>query len=176
MKSILSRCSLALGRWNKNASKISGKTLNSIDVKIEDIIENYFNKREWYYSKNVAPDGISYDLFFNRERCNLMVLVDVYPEDAFYRVACHLDEKLSDKSIEKGLIEVNKFNQRAIGVCGFINSKGYIRFWVGRNINGNTFSEEAFIVDLLMCMKTTEEKTVEIFKQLHEVDANYSLP
>ena len=165
MKSILSRLCL-----RKGSNKLSGYIPGSANIKIDDVIETYFKKREWYYQKDVREDVIAYSLLFDGDNSHLVVRVYVHHDIAIYRIVCQLGVKLLEDVAEKGMIEINRYNQSSRVVCGCISPQGYIAFWLGRNIDGNTFSEHAFEADLAMCMTAADDTTAEIYQKSHEVD------
>ena len=56
MKSILSRLCL-----RKGSNKLAGYIPGSANIKIDDVIETYFKKREWYYqNKELTPEQIKF--------------------------------------------------------------------------------------------------------------------
>ncbi|MDE6644229.1 MAG: hypothetical protein K2K27_09050 [Muribaculaceae bacterium] len=60
---------------------------------------------------------------------------------------------------------MNKYNLRAQVVSGCISREGDIIFWLGRNTDGNAFSEQAFAMDLDMVFKEADEEIAQIYKQ-----------
>ena len=94
-----------------------------------------------------------------------MLKVDVVPDNAIYHIVCQSETKLLQENINNGIIAMNNYNLKAHVVSGCIGSEGNIIFWLGRNIDGNTFSEQAFAVDFDMVIKETDDETAQIYKQ-----------
>lgn len=140
----------------------------SIDRKIEDVIKGYFDKQEWHYRMYTDEDSIiNFRLGFNGDNEKLMLQVNVWPNNVFYQIICQSETTLPQNNISNGIIAVNNYNLRAYVVSGCISPEGNIIFWLGRNTEGNTFSEQAFAVDFDMVIKETDKETAQIFKQAH---------
>ncbi len=110
---------------------------------------------------------ITFRLGFNGHNETLMLRVDVL-SNAIYQIVCEPETKLSQENINNGIIAMNNYNLlRAQVVSGCIRSEGNIIFWLGRNIDGNTFSEQAFAADLHMVIREADIKTAQIYKQAY---------
>lgn len=96
-----------------------------------------------------------------------MLKVDILPDNAIYHIVCQSETKLPQENMNDGIISMNNYNLKASVVSGCISSEGSIIFWLGRNIDGNTFSEQAFAVDFDMVIKETDNVTAHIFKEAH---------
>ena len=108
---------------------------------------------------------ITFRLGFNGDNEKLMLKVDVMPDNAIYSIVCESETKLSQENINNGIIVMNDYNLKAQVVSGCISSEGDIIFWLGRNIDGNTFSEQAFAVDFNLVIRETDDETAQIYKQ-----------
>ena len=138
----------------------------SSEQKIEDVIKGYFDKQEWHYRMYTDEDSIiTFRLGFNGDNEKLMLKVDVVPDNAIYHIVCQSETKLLQENINNGIIAMNNYNLKAHVVSGCIGTEGNIIFWLGRNIDGNTFSEQAFAVDFDRVIKETDDETAQIYKQ-----------
>lgn len=151
----------------------SGKTTSNKFIqalpsgkKIEDVIKGYFDKNDWHYRMYTDEDSIvTFVLKFSGDNETLNFRVNIIPQDEIYQIICQSETKLAPKDMQNGIIAMNKYNLRAQVVSGCISRKGDIIFWLGRNTDGNTFSEQAFAVDLDMVFKEADEETAQIYKQ-----------
>lgn len=149
--------------------KDSSKELDqysSSNLKIEDVIKGYFDKQEWHYRMYTDEDStITYRLAFNAENEKLMLRVDILPNNATYHIVCQSETTVPQGNITNGIIAMNNYNLSANVVSGCIGSEGNIIFWLGRNIDGNTFSEQAFAVDFNMIINEADDETAQIYKK-----------
>lgn len=160
---LFSSCSHQENESSKEIAQYS-----SSERKIEDVIKSYFDKQEWHYRMCTDDDHIiTFRLGFNGDNEKLMLKVDVLPDNAIYHIVCQSETKLSQENMNDGIISMNNYNLKASVVSGCISSEGSIIFWLGRNIDGNTFSEQAFAVDFDMVIKETDNVTAHIFKEAH---------
>lgn len=138
----------------------------SSERKMEDVIKNYFDKQDWHYRVHTEEDSIiSFQLGFNGENEKVLLRVDVLPNNAIYQIISHSETKLPKDKINDGIIAINNYNIKANIVSGCIGTEGNIIFWLGRNIDGNTFSEQAFATDFDMVIQTADYETAQIYKQ-----------
>ena len=142
------------------------KQTTSLGMNIEDVIKGYFDKNDWHYRKYIDEDSvITYVLRFNGNYEKLLFHVNIIPQDDIYEIICQSKTVLAQKDIDKGIIAINKYNYKTQVVSGCISPEGNIIFWLGRNIDGNTFSEQVFAVDLDMVFKEADDETAQIYKQ-----------
>lgn len=154
------------GSPQENNSKFELNECPSVNQKIEDVIRGYFDKQEWKYRMYTNEDSvITFKLGFSGGNERLMVYVNVFTDEAVYQIGCRSDTKLSQEVIRNGRLAMNNYNIVAKVVSGCIGLDGSIMFWLGRNIDGNTFSEKAFAVDFIMVMNVTDNETAQIYKQ-----------
>lgn len=108
---------------------------------------------------------ITFRLGFNGDNEKLMLQVSILPNNAIYQIICQSETKLTQETISNGIIAMNNYNLRARVVSGCVSSEGNITFRLGRNIDGNTFSEQTFAVDFDTVIKEADDKTAQIYKQ-----------
>lgn len=137
----------------------------SVD-KVEEVIKSYFDKKNWKYQMYTDENSIitfRLGVIGDYETVNIKISID--PEMNFYHIVGGSDISVAEKDRAKGIIAINNYNLSARVVSGCIGSDGSILFWMGRNVNGNAFSEEAFAIDLFMVINETDHQTAHIFKQ-----------
>lgn len=158
---ILSSCSHRKSTPSADLAKFASQ-----EQKIEDVIKGYFDKREWRYRMYTDEDSvITFRLGFTGDNENLTIHVNVFHDEAMYQIICQSETKLSHDDINSGIIAMNEYNLTARIVSGCITDVGNIVFWLGRNIDGNTFSEQAFAVDFNMVICETDDETAQIYKR-----------
>lgn len=156
---------------SSHQEKESSKELppySSSERKIENVIKGYFDKQEWHYRMYTDEDSIiTFRLGFYGDNEKLMLQVNVLPNNDIYQISCRSDTKLPQNIISNGIIAMNDYNLRANVVSGCISPEGNIIFWLGRNTDGNTFSEQAFSIDCDMVIKEADDETAQIYKQAY---------
>lgn len=157
---LFSSCSHQENKSSKELSQYSTR-----EQTIEDVIKGYFDKQGWHYRMYTDEDSIiTFRLGFNGHNEKLTLQVNVLPDNAIYEIIGQSETTLSHEVINAGIIAINNYNLMARVVNGCISHEGDIIFWLGRNIDGNTFSEQAFAVDFDMVVRETDDETAQIYK------------
>lgn len=154
--------------YQKNDPSEGSATHNSENRNIEDVIQGYFDKRKWKYHMHTDENStIRFKLGFTANNEKVFLDVNIFPHNKIYEINCHSETKLPQELVYRGIAAINNYNLSARVVSGCVSPNGDIIFWLGRNIDGNTFSEEAFAIDFEMVIRETDYETAQIYKQSH---------
>lgn len=150
-------------RGNSSKPELTGSP--SGKQKIEDVVRGFFDKQEWKYQRYIDEDSvITFRLGINGENETFMLNVHIFPDNDLYQIVGRTETTLPQDAIKNGMIAMNDYNMESSVVSGYITTEGNIIFWLGRNIDGNTFSEKAFSADFYMVTKETDDETAQIYK------------
>lgn len=134
--------------------------------KVEEVIKRYFDNRDWKYQMFTDENSIiTFRLGITGDNETIHIKIDVDPENNKYHIIGGTDTIISANDVCKGILAMNEYNLRAMVVSGCIANDGSIIFWLGRNLNGNAFSEESFVIDFYMVVREADYQTAQIFKQ-----------
>lgn len=141
---------------------------------VTETIKNYLDSMGWKYELETEDDGDTNIIYTGIEGDNesIRIRVIVYVRSCMCQVACQSETIVSKECIPGAIFAMNEFNLRARIVSGCVTDKGAITFWLGRNTDGDTFSEEAFGADFDMLLKVTDRETAQIFKKAVQYTAN----
>lgn len=155
-------------RSNQKNEPSEGTAIYAGNCKIKDVIQKYFDKRRWKYKMFTDENSaIRFQLGFTANNETVFINVNIFPNNEIYEINCHSETKLPQELIYHGIAAINNYNLSAKVVSGCISPNGDIIFWLGRNTDGNTFSEEAFAIDFEMVIRETDYETAQIYKQSH---------
>ena len=158
---------LAISSCSNSENRISEHDIALSDSKIEDVVKAHFDEQNWKYHMYTDEDSIiTFEMGFTVDNDKLDVRVCIDPDD-LYQIICNTKTELPPAVIDKGIIAMNDYNVSSRVVSGCVTPKGKIVFWIGRNIDGNAFSEQAFAADFAMVLQETEDATSKIFKQIY---------
>lgn len=160
MKYVLSFLTILSILITPSCSKSSSDSpeVNTQDMKIEDVIKTYLDKRELKYRVYTDQDSIqTFELVFTTKGNNLLTFIDIVPKDSVYNVMCRSTSGLPKAMINDAIAEVNKFNLASRFTSACVDSDGDIIFWIGTNYEGNTFSEESFAADLWTVVNAADD-------------------
>lgn len=135
--------------------------------KITEIIKSYFDSEKWKYMFESNNDGTLQSLYsqFTGNNEILRFRINVFPNDKICQILCQPSTKINPNNILGAIQAINEFNLHSRLVCGCIGENGDIAFWLGRNTDGDTFSQEAFAADFHIVFNAAEEETAQIFKK-----------
>lgn len=158
-------CCKSSGSNEENRSLIqsseSGEQKN-----MTDIIRNFFDSQDWKYNIDSEDDSVeSFMLGFTGVNEEIMFCVNVMPNQNMYQIIGQSKTVIPLPNIEAAVRAINRYNLKAKVVCGCVGEDGSINFWMGRNTDGDTFSEEAFSCDFEMVMRVVDTATSLIFKE-----------
>ena len=130
------------------------------------MIRSFFDSQEWKYRQYADEDSIeSFMLGFMGLNEEILFRVDVMPNHDMYQIIGQSKTIVPVSNIEGAIKAINRYNLRAKVVSGCIGEDGAITFWMGRNTDGDTFSEKAFGCDFDMVMREADTATAQIFKE-----------
>ena len=159
---------LSCRRPNSNKEENRSLTMSSEIGEHKDLttmIRSFFDSQEWKY-RQYAEDSIeSFMLGFTGLNEEILFRVDVMPNHDMYQIIGQSKTIIPVSNIERAIKAINRYNLRAKVVSGCIGEDGAITFWMGRNTDGNTFSEKAFGCDFDMVMREADTATAQIFKE-----------
>ena len=130
------------------------------------MIRSFFDSQEWKYRQYSEEDFIeSFMLRFTGLNEEILLRVDVIPNHNMYLIIGQSKTIVPVSNIEGAIKAINRYNLRAKVVSGCIGEDGTITFWMGRNTDGETFSEGAFGCDFDMVMREVDKATAHILKE-----------
>lgn len=133
------------------------------------MIGSFFDSQEWKYRKYTENDSVeSFLLGFTGDNEEILCRVDVMPSHNMYQIIGQSKTILPASNIDGAIKAINRYNLRAKVVSGCVSEDGSITFWMGRNTDGGSFSEDAFGCDFDMVMRETDMTTAHIFKEAME--------
>ena len=119
---------------------------------------------------SLEPEEDSVQAFYiNFEACNenLRFCIRVFFKKSVCLIICSPKTKISLEYRDKAIQAMNEFNGNSMVVSGFIGEQGNVVFSLGRNMEGNTFSKEAFIADFHSVYHVADMKTAQILKKAY---------
>lgn len=91
------------------------------------------------------------------------IFIRIYEQDA-YQIFGYQDITIPEEHRCQILNAVNNYNLGSALVSGCINNAGKLYFYLGRNTDGNSYSQKAFAVDLGCVLSAIEEETNKILR------------
>ena len=129
-------------------------------------IRSFFDSQEWKYRQYMDEDSVeSFMLGFNGLNEEIMFRVDVMPNRNMYHIIAQSKTVIPPSNIDAAIKAINGYNLRAQVVSGCVSEEGNIIFWMGRNTDDGSFSEEAFGCDFDMVMREADTATAQIFQE-----------
>gem|GEM_PF-2089489 len=132
-------------------------------IKNKDVIsmiKSYFKSKELKYGIETEDDGTTiFIVRFHGDNTDIIINVFVMPEINLYQIIGSMNATANPNQRQNVLNAINECNCEAEVTNCYLSDNGRIKFWIGRNIDGDTFSEEAFAADFLMVVTDTEQKT-----------------
>lgn len=104
-------------------------------------------------------------LGFNELNEEIMFRVDVMPNHNMYHIIAQSETVIPPSNIDVAIKSINRYSLRAHVVNGCVSEEGKIIFWMGRNTDDGSFSEDAFGCDFYMVMREADTATAQIFKE-----------
>lgn len=129
-------------------------------------IRNFFDSQEWKYHQYTEEDSVeSFILGFTGLNEEIMFRVDVMPNRNMYHIIAQSETVIPPSNIDAAIKAINRYNLRARVISGCVSEEGNIIFWMGRNTDDGSFSEDAFDCDFHMVMREADTATAHIFKE-----------
>lgn len=153
-----------------NSSGDASRNLSQGEHKdITSTIRNFFDSQEWKYRQYTEEDSVeSFMLGFTGLNEEIMFRVDVMPNRNMYHIIAQSETIIPQSNIDAAIKAINRYNLRAQVVSGCVSEEGNIIFWMGRNTDDGSFSEDAFGCDFRMVMREADTATAHIFKEALE--------
>ncbi len=127
---------------------------------VVSMINSFFKSKELKYGIETEEDGITvFIVRFRGDNTDIIINVFVMPEINLYQIIGSMNVTVQSNQRQSVLNAINECNLEADVTSCYLSNNGEIKFWIGRNIDGDTFSEEAFAADFLMVVNDTEKKT-----------------
>ncbi len=172
---LLSGCFIAIiSCCRSNINRVETKSLSQErecgeQKDLTTMIKNFFESQKWKYRQYIEEDSVdSFLLGFTGENEEVLFRVDVIPNHNMYQIIGQSKTIVPISNIDGAIKAINRYNLRAKVVSGCVSEDGSITFWMGRNTDGGTFSEEAFGCDFDMVMREVDLSTAYIFKEAIE--------
>ena len=174
---LLGGIAIAILSWRKAVTSREENKITSVETgKIEQqdmttMIRGYFDSRQWKYRMYTEEDSVvSFILVFKDDNEEVRFRVVVMPNSNMYQIIGQLNIVIPTPNIDAGIRAINNYNFRARIVSGCVSDEGNIIFWLGRNTDGGTFSEDAFSLDFDMVMREVDYESAQIFKKAMDND------
>lgn len=162
-------CATAIGCTNSKeteteATEKAGKETREDIIKM---IKSYFDKAQWKFTQEYGEDDPAcFISYFNGEtEKDVTMIVRVYSNNTYSIIGCASKVVIPENHFSEGYKAVNEYNLHTPLVCCTLDPDGRIIFWLGRNTDGQAFSEEAFATDFSVILNEADEETSNIFKQ-----------
>lgn len=166
---------IAILSWRKAVTSCEENEITSVETcKIEQqdvttMIRTFFDSRQWKYRMYTEEDSVvSFALAFRGDNEETMFRIDVMPNNNIYHIIGQSNTTIPTSNVNAGIRAINQYNLRAKVVSGCVCDNGAITFWLGRNTDGGTFSEDAFSYDFDMVMRAVDDESAHIFKEAME--------
>lgn len=162
---VIVSCRKSCGNSEENRSLT--QSLESGGAKdMTTMIRSFFDSQEWKYRQYSEEDSVeSFLLVFSGVNEEIMLRVDVMPNRNVYHIIAQSKTVIPPFNFDAALKAINSYNLQAQVVSGCVSDEGNIVFWMGRNTDDGSFSENAFGCDFHMVMREVDVETAHIFKE-----------
>lgn len=145
---------------------LSKSSISETPQDVISMIRNFFAAQGWKYRHYTEEDSVeSFMLGFTGLNEEITFRVDVLPNRGSYHIIAQSETVIPTPNIDTAIKAINRYNLRALIVSGCVSEEGNIIFWMGRNTNDGSFSEDAFDCDFRMVMREVDTATAHIFKE-----------
>ena len=157
----------------KKASRETGKepigmqsTCTDTVSDIVSILWTFFDEMETHSELTTEKDSVEcFTVGFDGANGEIMMRVYVMTDCDMYQIIGQQKTFIPESNRDAAIRAINKYNMESNAVAGCISKDGAVTFWIGRYIDGDSFSVDSFAREFNSVLAAAEDTTEHILKE-----------